>query len=359
MDSQTVTDVKKQVPFSIGKKIALSFSVILIIFIALGFIIITNVRSMNREGSYQVKYGGLQAFLSAKLGDRTLDSETGRFQRKLNQNIDVVEDVVTKRKEDALRTEVKTRETIIFLIFISFIVSIIAGTLLIRGIIAPLRKTMMTVQLISHGNFDARIEVSTKDEFFLLAEGINHMASELKKSRQALEEQMEFIRQLSLTDPLTGLYNRRGFVSLMDHQVDVAVRNKKKIVIIYADMDNLKVLNDSHGHEYGDRAIVKIADFLKDAFRRSDIVSRVGGDEFAIALTDSKEGEAESIRQRLIERIASYNLEQKDPYPIGLSIGIVNAEPNEAKEIDKLLSQADQLMYEEKKLKKIGRAAKS
>ncbi len=355
MDTDKSPAAEKRIPFSIGKKIALSFTVILFLFILLGVLITVNVRNMNREASYEVKYQGVEAFLTSKLGERSLDPETGRFNRKLNQNIEVVEDVVSKRKEEALQKEVETRNTIIVLILISFLVSIVAGTLLIRSIIAPLKKMMLSVQKISQGDLEARVEVTTNDEFGTLAASFNQMAAELKKSRHALENQMEFIRQLSLTDPLTGLHNRRGFVSLMEHRMSVALRNKQKVSIIYADMDNLKVLNDKHGHSYGDEALLKVATLLKEVFRRSDILARVGGDEFAIALTDNESGGVEVIRERLLEKMREHNAQKKDPYPIELSLGIVIAEPDSGKDISGLLAEADKLMYEDKRRKKEAR----
>ena len=144
-------------------------------------------------------------------------------------------------------------------------------------------------------------------------------------------------------------------MSLLEHQLNVAVRNKKQISIIYADMDNLKVLNDSLGHNYGDEAIVKLVTFFREVLRRSDIVARVGGDEFAIAMPDFDANAVEVTRKRLIERMDDYNKQKKPPYPIELSMGVVVVEPVEGQNIDKLLADADKLMYEDKKRRKAER----
>ena len=356
MHHKSLTHLSRLFPPSIGRKIALSFGVIFILFVTLGVMIIVNVRTMNREGSYEVQYKDPQAFLVNRAEAPRVDPETGRVDKSSRQTFQFSTEAVTQRNKAALETEASTRNMIFVLVVLAFIISVVVGTLLIRSIIVPMKVMMKNVQRISKGDYDIRLEISTNDEFSLLAENFNKMAQDLKQSRQALEEKMEVIRQLSLTDPLTGLYNRRGFISLMEHQLSSAQRNKQKISVIYADMDNLKVFNDTRGHTYGDQALSKIAIFLKEEFRQSDIIARVGGDEFAIGMTDQDAVGAEIIRRRLIDKINEYNSIKRDPYPIEISIGIVVAEPGDGQDIDKLLTSADKLMYEDKKKRKLKRS---
>lgn len=335
------------ISFSIGKKIALSFGAILVLLITLGLVTLVNIRNMNRETSYEVNLGQFRPVLTSRLGERALDPETGRFNRKLDERVDLMGDLVTRREREALATETHTQGTVLFFVLLSFLVSAAAGVFLVRGIIAPLKKMMASVRQISRGDLDVRVEVSARDELGQLARYFNEMTTELKKSRRALEE-------LALTDPLTGLYNRRGFTSLMGHQLEVALRNQSKLTVVYADMDNLKALNDAHGHAFGDKALMNVANFLKGALRRSDIVARIGGDEFAIALVDHQEGDPAAVRQRLLDLIRRHNTqERRFPAPIALSIGVIMADPKQGTDVERLLAEVDHLMYEDKRNKKM------
>jgi len=96
------------------------------------------------------------------------------------------------------------------------------------------------------------------------------------RTMRDLQRAKEELRALSLTDELTGLYNRRGLYVLGDHQLKLAVRRKKGIYMLYADLDNLKEINDSYGHQEGDKALSVIASILRSAYRESDVIARIG-----------------------------------------------------------------------------------
>ncbi|MCX7766224.1 MAG: diguanylate cyclase, partial [Candidatus Sumerlaeia bacterium] len=122
--------------------------------------------------------------------------------------------------------------------------------------------------------------------------------------RKWLEEEL---RALSLNDALTGLYNRRGFFTLAEQQLKIAQRTRQGLLLMFADLDGLKWINDHLGHQEGDRALVTVAKILKECFRSSDIIARLGGDEFAVlAVASRKEGTA-TILERLQKKIAEYN----------------------------------------------------
>ena len=116
------------------------------------------------------------------------------------------------------------------------------------------------------------------------------MASFLDISEQKKLEQK--LHSLSITDELTGLLNRRGFMMMAKKQLRIADRNQGKLFLIFADLDNLKWVNDTYGHDIGDLLLVKVAKILS-SFRRSDIIARLGGDEFAILLSDSSDSGGE------------------------------------------------------------------
>lgn len=156
------------------------------------------------------------------------------------------------------------------------------------------------------------------------------------------------LRNLSLTDPLTGLYNRRGLLALADQQLKTARRNKSSLSLVLADLDGLKEINDTLGHQEGDAAILEIAKTLKETFRQSDILARMGGDEFAALLPDGSEKAAKALTDRLQQRLTALNKNQNQPYKLSLSIGTVTLPANQLKSLEDLIAWADALMYEQK-----------
>ncbi len=169
--------------------------------------------------------------------------------------------------------------------------------------------------------------------------------------RKTMEEE---IRALSLTDPLTKLYNRRGFTTLADQQLKTASRMNKKVVLLYMDVDNLKLINDTWGHKSGDKALFDVADTLKKNFRESDILARVGGDEFVVLAMETADMNAETLIKRLREKIALYNEKSDAGFELSISIGRDIYIPESASTIEDMIARADVLMYEEKRNKKKG-----
>jgi two-component system cell cycle response regulator len=165
------------------------------------------------------------------------------------------------------------------------------------------------------------------------------------------EEMQKKLHILSITDDLTGLYSRRGFFSLAEHQLRIAARMRKGLYLLYADIDGLKRVNDKFGHLEGDKLIVKTAEVLKDSFRNSDIIARIGGDEFVIFPVEAEEGSPETVINRLQNKIDRMNKESTQKYPISLSIGKAYYDPSNPCSIEELLHHADISMYEEKNSK--------
>jgi diguanylate cyclase (GGDEF)-like protein len=164
--------------------------------------------------------------------------------------------------------------------------------------------------------------------------------------RKRLEEKL---RAMSIMDDLTGLYNRRGFLTLFQQQVKVADRTKKNMLLFFADMDKMKQINDKLGHQEGDKALIEIATILKEVFRESDIIGRIGGDEFAILVLDTTDETRELLMRRLQNYLDDYNRPRS--YTLSLSIGIAPYDPKIPLSLDELMAEADTLMYEEKRKK--------
>ena len=157
------------------------------------------------------------------------------------------------------------------------------------------------------------------------------------------------LRNLTMTDELTGLHNRRGFFTLAEHNAKTARRTGKNSLLIYADMDGLKKINDTFGHNEGSLAIIKTAEVLRQTFRDSDIVARLGGDEFAILAPDVPDNEIAKIIERLHTGLR--DAEKNHDYHLSLSVGAVSVDHKEKSTILELLARADQAMYQDKRSK--------
>jgi diguanylate cyclase (GGDEF)-like protein/PAS domain S-box-containing protein len=162
----------------------------------------------------------------------------------------------------------------------------------------------------------------------------------------------EDLRALSLVDELTGLYNRRGFVTLAQQQLKLANRLKRKDFLVFVDLDHMKWINDTFGHQKGDEALVEAAEILKNTFRESDIVARIGGDEFAVLTVETADADIEAINARLQGNIKGHQGKGDCRFPLSMSVGITRYDPEYPCSIDELLAKADKLMYEQKRDRK-------
>jgi len=229
----------------------------------------------------------------------------------------------------------------------------------------PILLMISQVKSIREGNHDVFVKYKSNDELGVLAETFNKMTSDLKEttvSRDRLSEEVDRsraleskLREQSIKDELTGLYNRRGFRKLAGKQLRIAERNKLNNFLLYADMDFLKKINDEMGHNTGDSALIDVTAVLKNTFRESDIIARLGGDEFAVLLTENKNfKDIESIENRLFQVIDSFNESSDRPYKLSLSVGIVKCDCSLVWSLDRVMSTADALMYKQKRTKKTG-----
>ncbi len=167
--------------------------------------------------------------------------------------------------------------------------------------------------------------------------------------RKEAEEQL---RRLVRVDTLTGCYNRRYGLELLDRQIKLSHRNQSSLLLAFLDIDNFKDINDKYGHSEGDILLKQVARLFDRTFREVDIVCRLGGDEFLIIFPDSSLIEAPLIRERLKENILQLNSERKKDFQLKISMGFSEYLPNKPESLDELISIADQRMYEEKRKNK-------
>ena len=159
------------------------------------------------------------------------------------------------------------------------------------------------------------------------------------------------LRSLSLMNELTGLHNRRGFVSLAEQHLKLTARQRVRSTLIFIDVDNLKYINDNFGHREGDYALQQIAGLLRECFRQSDIIGRLGGDEFCVLLSHMSEMAEFLVRERLSQLLVRNNQNSGRTYSLSVSLGIVNV--GDYRELAQQISRADALMYQHKRAQQI------
>ena len=156
------------------------------------------------------------------------------------------------------------------------------------------------------------------------------------------------LRLLALTDDLTGLYNRRGFLILGMQQLKISRRNGLPLLLFFVDLDHLKHANDVHGHDEGDALLQRCAAVLNNTFREADIVARLGGDEFAVLAQEGADSTCEIIRRRLNHSLREVNA-RGGLMPLSLSIGAARFDPQHPNSLSELLTLADRNMYQQKR----------
>jgi diguanylate cyclase (GGDEF)-like protein len=160
------------------------------------------------------------------------------------------------------------------------------------------------------------------------------------------------LQSLSLIDELTGIYNRRGFMTIAHQQVKLAQRTQTQWMIIFADVDGLKEINDTFGHPEGDQVLREVARLLKATFRESDVIARIGGDEFAVLALAATESVAKSFTHRLQNMVDTLNAAPGCKYRLGISLGLAHFDPLNPRRVEEVLAQADAAMYEQKRKQK-------
>lgn len=176
----------------------------------------------------------------------------------------------------------------------------------------------------------------------------------VRSVRYAIERHrlLSALRSLSLIDDLTGLYNRRGFVDLGEQHMSLARRTHRGVTLVYIDLDRFKTINDTLGHHVGDRALRKVTEVLRATFRRSDLIARMGGDEFAVLALEASGDDSKLLIRRLREQVEEFNRTTREPYQLSLSVGMSRFDGESRMRLDELLAQADGAMNEEKREKR-------
>ena len=166
-----------------------------------------------------------------------------------------------------------------------------------------------------------------------------------------LMEAKDKLQQLATTDPLTELLNRRGWLPLAEHALNVARREQRPLALAFVDVDGLKAVNDEYGHAVGDQLIKEVAAVLHDTVRASDVVARIGGDEFCVLMTAESALDPEAVVGRIERSVEWANSLPGRGYPISVSVGTAARDGVRDESIDDLMRRADVVMYECKRAK--------
>jgi diguanylate cyclase (GGDEF)-like protein len=211
---------------------------------------------------------------------------------------------------------------------------------------------MLTESAFEYFQYATQIacQVSVSVEVIEIIKRQNAIKAELEKNLVKMEENNRVLDQMSRSDTLTGISNRRGFLDKVKRIIEDENNYGQRAVAVYADMDCLKIVNDEFGHDEGDFALKTIATALSESFRQSDVVARMGGDEFAAFAIVNHDNFSETLRERIQEILAKLN-ENDKPYYVNMSIGthefIIDADTN----LNHVLNAADENLYLEKKNK--------
>jgi diguanylate cyclase (GGDEF)-like protein/PAS domain S-box-containing protein len=163
-----------------------------------------------------------------------------------------------------------------------------------------------------------------------------------------LREAEQHLRQLAMTDDLTSLLNRRGFLAHGSRVMRDAVEHGRGVAVFYMDIDGLKAINDDHGHDAGSTLLIAAAEALKNSFRAADILARIGGDEF-VALVIVPPDDVATINHRLKWHVDKFNTSSALPYSLSMSIGVSRLGRETGTTLEGLVKEADAAMYRQKR----------
>ncbi len=186
---------------------------------------------------------------------------------------------------------------------------------------------------------------SLYDAFAQKNREFGQISSELSR----LKESEARLRELSFKDELTDTFNRKVFITLVEQQLKIANRTKSGKALFLVDVNNLKLINDTLGHEVGDKALKHVAAVLKGTFRHADIIGRIGGDEFAALLIEAKKDAEKIISDRLQKNLEEYIAKESIRYNLSINIAFVSYDPTYPCSVDELLSWADTFMYNQRR----------
>lgn len=244
-----------------------------------------------------------------------------------------------------------------FLVFVGALVLIVAvlAFQMGRSIVVPLQRLIRAADRIADGDLEVRVAASRNDELGHLTKVFDQMAERLRRSHaeimaanEAMQRQNQMLETLSVTDSLTGLYNRSKLDAILTDQLARYQRTRRPFALLMLDIDHFKTLNDTYGHIAGDEILKKVANILLQSIRSIDYAARYGGDEFIIILMETSAHPAATTAERIRSQVGSLHYRiNASTAPISVSIGIVECQP--ADTTTTVFARADNALYEAKR----------
>lgn len=265
--------------------------------------------------------------------------------------------IAVKNHSDVYAAGIKQRNQFLMLLSAFILVVVTISLYLGHSIVAPLHRLINATEQIVKGNFDIPIAVVTqKDEVGKLAQMFNKMTEKLRHNQaeilaanKAMQQKNQLLEKLSITDGLTGLYNRNKLTIIINDELSRFQRNKRPFAMLMIDVDHFKPLNDTLGHIAGDEILSSVAEALAQSIRNIDFAARYGGDEFIVILTEATVKDALKTADRIRSRVAKIDYKSADKtINITLSIGITQSELKDTTPTT-LISRADSALYEAKR----------
>jgi len=209
----------------------------------------------------------------------------------------------------------------------------------------------ITFELSLNGGFiyeSITTQISGVLKRIFLYDAKNKAENSLRKALHDLEDFNEQLNQLSITDELTGLFNRRGFMKMAEHSLFLSRQMKHSSLLVFGDLDRLKIINDNYGHDEGDWAIKTTAEIIRSVFRSTDITARLGGDEFTIFAANMKEELVPVFLKKINELLDEKKKANGKKYVLSISLGHVICPPEGKLGIEEYMQAADKNLYEQK-----------
>jgi len=225
-----------------------------------------------------------------------------------------------------------------------------------RSIVIPLEHLTSAADHIAAGDLTVQLPVAQRDELGHLTQVFNQMTGNLRQSRdefeaasQTLQKQNKLLEKLSITDSLTGLYNRKKLDDILADQLARFKRNQRPFTLLMLDIDHFKKLNDTYGHLAGDQVLASIARTFSNSIRNIDFVARYGGEEFVIVLPETALSAARDMAERILTQVRSASYQFNDQsIVVTLSIGVAISQSSD-ESADTLLARTDRMLYEAKR----------
>ena len=265
--------------------------------------------------------------------------------------------VAEQDRADVYATWVDLRNLYLALVCILVLVVTAVAFRMGRSIVTPLKHLINAANSIASGNLDVRLPVTRNDEFGHLTRIFNQMADKLRQSHaeilatnQAMQQQNQLLEKLSITDGLTGLYNRSKLDAILIDEMARLKRNLRPFAVLMMDIDYFKMLNDSHGHIAGDEVLVAVAKILGRSIRSVDYAARYGGDEFIIIMVETTADMALKTAERIRSQVHDIRYSANGQIvSVTVSIGVVQCTQSDDVTPTAVFSRVDSALYEAKR----------